>query len=347
MKQLTVITFLIFIGFISCKTNNNEVLIRGKVIGDLPATILYTVPVNGICDWGITKSINTDSLGNFKISIKVDKPSFIVVLAKGSMSFESSPTIVAEPGETYDLTIDISSKEQPFILKSNNITLQEFYNDLSQINPKTCVYNFNRETSDMSGIKRDLSSLKQEEISKLNKLAEEDKISNDISNLIKADREVYYSTAFSTIASINTNKFIRQGTSVPDSISKFWEESNALVSLTNMNILRTKNLYDFLDLCYWHNIHNSITYSKFSKLRSEYRKKGTEHTYKLELANKFFEGEILEYFTVRYIIHNSKRKKEKEFITIIEKFKENYPNSLFNEFLEPVSKGILDNQNIE
>lgn len=347
MRQTIFITILILISLTSCKTKNNEVLIRGKIIGELPAEILYTVPINGICDWGITNNINTDSLGNFKISFNVDKPSFIIVLAKGSMAFETSPTIVVEPGETYELTIDLTSKEQPFAIEGNNNILQEFYNNLSQINPKTCFFNFERKPSDMSGIKRDLSSLKQEENLKLNKLVEEGKINTDIFNLIKSDREVYYGTALSTIASMNTINFVRQGTSVPDSINKFWEESNALVSLTNINILRTKNLYDFLDLYYWYKIYHSITYSEFSKLRSENREKGLEHTYKLELASKFFEGEILEYFTVKYIIHNSKRKKEKEFITIINKFNETYPNSLFIEFLEPVSKEILNNQNIE
>ena len=141
MRQTIFITILILISITSCKTKNNEVLIRGKIMGEMPAKILYTNPINGICDWGITNSINTDSLGNFEISFKVDKPTFIIVLAKGHMRFETSPTIVVEPGETYDLTLHLNSKEQPFIIKSNNNTLQEFYNELSQINPKTCVYN--------------------------------------------------------------------------------------------------------------------------------------------------------------------------------------------------------------
>ncbi|MGM0377377.1 MAG: hypothetical protein ACQEQ0_11415 [Bacteroidota bacterium] len=345
MKQTIFITFLILVSLISCKTKNNEVLIRGKIIGEPPAEILYTAPINGICDWGITNSINPDSIGNFEIAFNIDKPSFIIVLVKGSMSFEKSPTIVAEPGEKYELTIDLTSEEQPFIIEGKNKTLQEFYNNLSQINPKTCFFNFKREPSDMSGIKRDLSTLKKEENLKLNKLRDEDKINAIIFDLIKSDREVYYGTALSTIASMNTTKFIRQGISIPDSISKFWEEGIALAPLTNENILRTKNLYDFLDLYYWHNVYNTITYSKFSENRSEYREKGLEHTYKLELANEIFNGEILEYFTVRYIIQNSRRKKEKEFVTIIDKFNETYPNSLLSKYLEPVKKVILENNN--
>ncbi|WP_299581492.1 hypothetical protein [uncultured Sunxiuqinia sp.] len=342
MKQSISIAILVLVSLISCKTKNKEVLIRGQIIGEQPVEIIYTAPTNGICDWAITNSIDTDSLGKFEISFSIDKPSFVVVLAKGFMAFEQSPTIVAEPGETYDLTIDLTSKEQQFVIEGSNNTIQDFYNNLSQANPKTCFFNFKREPADMTGIKKDLFALRQGENLKLNELLEEGKINTEVFNLIKTDRDVYYGTALSTIASMNTAKYIREGASIPDSVSKYWEDANALVSLTNEDIPRTKNLYDFLDLYYWYNIYNSITYSEFSETRAEYREKGLEHTYRLGLANKFFEGENLEYFTVRYIIQNSRRKKENEFIEIIEKFHEAYPANLFSTYLEPVKKVILE-----
>ncbi|SFF55751.1 hypothetical protein [Sunxiuqinia elliptica] len=340
MKQTVLITFLILIGFTLCRAESNDVLIKGKVLGDLPAEILYTAPIRGICDWGITNATHTDSLGNFNIHFQTENPSFVIVLVKGSMAFETSPTIVAEPGETYELTIDLITKEKPFAIKCSNNTIHQFYNNLLQANPRTCLYNFSRETSDMSGIKSDLLSLKRDELSKLNNFLREGTISKEVFNLIKSDREVYYGTALSTIASMNTGEFMRQNSAVPDSISKFWEEAVALVPMSSKNILGTKNLYDFLDLYYWKRTYDSIPYSDFSKLRSEYREKGLEHTYKLELASQFFNDEVLEYYMARYVIAKSRRKGENEFVTIIDKFNETYADSPFSKYLEPIKKVI-------
>ena len=106
--------------------------------------------------------------------------------------------------------------------------------------------------------------------------------------------------------------------------------------------MKTNYTYDYIYLYFWYQIFTKVTYEEFSKTRNEFRKEGLGHTYTIDLASTLLKDDILEYFTAKYIISSWKRKKEKEFVTIIEKFKNDYPNSLFSEYLEPVKKEILE-----
>lgn len=46
---LTILAIGVLFG---CNQGNKEIIINGEFIGDIPAEIHYTVPVNGNCFWG-------------------------------------------------------------------------------------------------------------------------------------------------------------------------------------------------------------------------------------------------------------------------------------------------------
>lgn len=343
MTQKLILASLILITLISCKTNQKETLITGKVIGELPTEIIYTNPINGICDWGYTQSVETDSLGNFRINLKIDNPVFIKFLVMGSSITEfDCPIIIAEAGKSYDLTIDTNKKENQYRFKGEIKNVQDYYNNLSRINPRSCVYSFGKDISDMTGLRTDLKEQKQKEISEITAFYENGEISEPVYQLLKLDREVYYGIALSTLASINNVNFINNKTEVPDLVFDIWKEANSMISQENQNILGANNIYDFLYLKFWYYIYTEIKYDNFEKTRGKFREENKGQTYTLDIANELFENEILEFFTAQYIISNSRRIKQKkgdnEFPSIIDKFKENYPNSLYNVALESVKE---------
>jgi hypothetical protein len=70
MKKLIFIP--LFIILTACEEKSNLVKITGKVIGEIPDKIHYTVPVNETAfDYGFTDSVQPDSLGNFSIEARI------------------------------------------------------------------------------------------------------------------------------------------------------------------------------------------------------------------------------------------------------------------------------------
>jgi hypothetical protein len=252
MTQKLILSVLILINLISCKTNPEVTSITGKVIGELPAEIIYTNPINGVCDLNFSQSVITDSLGNFNIYLNIDNPVFIKLFAKSRSTYqESEPIIIAESGKKYELNIDLYNKEHPYSIEGENGEIQNFYNRLSRVNPRSCVYSFGKDISDMPGLRTDLKEHKQKEISAITAFYENGEITEQVYQLLKLDREVYYGVALSTLASINNVNFVSNKTEVPNLVFDIWKEANSTVSLNNQNILSANNIYDFLYLQFW------------------------------------------------------------------------------------------------
>ena len=339
MTQKLILTFLILINLISCKTNPKETLITGTVIGELPAEIIYTNPINGICDFYFSQSVETDSSGNFSIILNIDTPVFVKLIAQNNTGYqESEPIIIAESGKKYELIIDLNKKEHPYFFKGEQENLQNFYNSLSRIPPNSCLYSFDKDISDMTGLRADIIKQKQKEISAITKFYEDGEITEQVYNLIKADREIYYGNALTMLASLNNRHFMSEKAEVPKLVFDIWEEAISYIPTNKKDILRITNIYDYLYNKFWYHIYSKIKYENFEETRSEFRSDGKEHTYTLSIANELYANEILEFFTAQYIILNStrirKNEGDKEFLGIIEKFKENYPSSVYIESLE-------------
>lgn len=336
--KLQKILFAIFISILfGCSEKNNEVIITVKTIGKTPGEILYTVPVNGNCNWHFKESVKPDSFGDFLISTTIYKPSFIQLFING---LEDYLTLIIEPGRNYELIFDLNSKEKVFKINSNLGKLQDYYNSLSKINPRSCLYSFNNDISNISEIKQDLNENKQKEISVFKEFYQNGDISEDLFELLKLDREVYYSTAQGVLASINNLTISREGIVVPDEIFDTWGEAVLSIPLTNPNILRANFVYDYLDMYFWYKVYTTLNVEKFIKTRSEFRKQGLSHTYTIDLAKGFFTDDILEFYIVEYIFFQLSLKiHEKEFISIMAQFKLDYPNSVYTQYLEsPINK---------
>ena len=101
----TFITLIILSLFYSLNLRS-EVTITGKITGKNPTEVKYTVPINGVCYWGFSESVKSDSVGNFQIKMKADKPAFVSI----SVSGEDLNKIVIEPGVKYKVAIDMANK---------------------------------------------------------------------------------------------------------------------------------------------------------------------------------------------------------------------------------------------
>lgn len=60
----------------ACTKNENEVTIKGNIIGEIPEYLKHSEPVNGICLGFFHKEIQIDSTGYFEFKINTAKPVF-------------------------------------------------------------------------------------------------------------------------------------------------------------------------------------------------------------------------------------------------------------------------------
>ena len=77
MKLYQLILLVLTTGFISCQKGHNKTTITGKIVGEIPEIIEYTIPLNGISFFGFEDSVQPDSSGNFQIELEIEKPCFI------------------------------------------------------------------------------------------------------------------------------------------------------------------------------------------------------------------------------------------------------------------------------
>jgi hypothetical protein len=315
---------------ISCAGNNNEVVIWGQVMGELPQKLGHTVPVNGTCFHFFNNEIESDSLRRFEIITQIDKPSFINFL------FSDSPSLIVEPGKKYDIILDINPIKGYCNLKGETGKVQAFYNNQMHTNPRSCLFNFSEDLSQYNIIQKKLQSELEREIAQFKEFYNDGYLTEDVLELLKSDRNVYYSVAQATLASINHSQYRRAGKEVPNEIFDLWAEAVLRIPLTNPYLINAVNAWDYLDYYFWYNVYNSFDFDEFVKIRNQKRSQGLIHNHNIELAKKYFDNEILEYYLAIYFIHPiNSREFENDLSSNLEQFKIDYPNSLYLPFLEP------------
>ncbi|MGE0076371.1 MAG: hypothetical protein AB7S48_00775 [Bacteroidales bacterium] len=327
MKQLLFI-YLTFISYY-CLGQNNEVVIKGKIKGTVPEKIGYSIPVQGKYFWNFAKYIQPDSLGCFQISFKIEYPCFVNIYKT-----EANPSIIVEPNKTYEIEIDQNSHEVNII--SSIKTIQEFYSGLLRLNPRACDNPISSDTSDINIIIVKLNRKLQEEISNFSNSYSKNEITEEIYELLKLDREVYYKSAQATLAAKN---YIKTKNDKVGSKKMLELMGNTVqsISLTNPYFLRANYAYDFISLYIEYNSFNMLYNKEYSetyhKISNDYLQKDLRHHRDLYLAEQFLTGEILEFYKASYLHLNSFRD-SKEILSLLEKFQIDYPESIYHSFLE-------------
>lgn len=104
----------------------------------------------------------------------------------------------------------------------------------------------------------------------------------------------------------------------------------------NYPAIPTTFSFDFLDMFLWYKVYSTYELEEFRKLRIDLKERDKSHSHNLELASQFFENrKVLEFYSAGYIHINSFRD-SKDLVLNYEKFKNDYPESEYNEFLNSV-----------
>lgn len=343
MKQYFRLLFLLLLPLYSIgQIKKDQIEIIGKITGKLPDIIEYTLPINGIDYFGFTDSVQPDAAGNFKISLPLEKTSFIDL----SNKYQSFGTLIAEPGMIYKVYINTEAKENRFRVASKNEKGQLLYNQIPTRNMIVGGH-FESETKEYlkdsipSEIEQKIKKSKETELEGFKKLLEDKTISKNFYNLVQTDRDYFYKGIQGSVAFINLlNLPYKENKLSKTQYKELWSAIFQSNPVTNPALLSSP--------WFFHYVENYLRYMALIveetdlATLSEFNKQGLIHTHNIDNAKKHLSSAQLEYYFAAYIYFEAINKNyEKELITLFEAFKKQYPSSAYTHFLEPVIIPIL------
>ncbi len=337
MKPHQLILTILLIGLLGCQSSKNKILINGKIIGDIPEKVDYTSPINGICNWWFTKSVQPDSLGNFQINIDSDQTIFI----KLRTSNKTQGTLIVEPGETYDVRFDLNNKEKVFYVTDKSSVLQETYNKLP--NPEHIQIGAGEFMRDSvaSTIKKTIEQRKTDEIGQFEKLLSDKIISSKVLELVKTDRNCYYDAVLSTVAWLKCHMTMQGREKVfADEFDNLWKGTFEQPLLSNPEIVKSP-WFNFYAECYIYfkeYVNGNFTKEKLEALRESKQTK----IYRVNKAKEYLNPEVCEDYIANYLYEECFQKEyEKELIGLFENFKADYPKSEYIQYISPLIDEIV------
>ena len=322
----------LFIILTACGENDNLVRITGKVIGEIPSEIYYTVPVNETAfDYGFTDSVELDSLGNFSIETHINNPSFIQIF------FGNKPSVIAEPGKNY--TLIMSKNENNHYLTDfmgHNAELNKIYNSFEHNNPAYCSW-----LNEMPKTQETLNSMDErylKELKILDSIANIHDFNPFTMELIRRDRKLYNSFAKSKIGGSLFTQYLFQDNIFHEEAYQMWQSGISSYPEINKDIIHLNFAHDFLHDYFWFNIYSTIELKEFRKINDEYKAKNRMYSYRIELAREYFQDDLLEFFIATYICFFSRIVPDNpdDFLNIMQIFREEFPDSNYQQFIDPI-----------
>jgi len=337
MKLHLLIFTILITGLLSCQNKTETIIIKGEINGDIPEKIRYTLPINGVCDLAFSESVQPDPLGNFTIKLNIEEPSFVKIFVPQ----KAYGTLLVEKGMNYEVNFDLKQKEKQFNVLGDNSKGQNIYNSFPNSGCNSGARAFFNDSVAFE-IQSKLKALKSKDMALFKALLSQGEISEDFYRLVKLDRDCYYAVIQGTVALIKKfeDKTRNKGVYTSD-FQKMWEESFVATSPTNYTLTRSQWYFSLLD--------NFIMFKEYTldsfdfKALRELSKAGLMHTHKIKESKKCVDADLLEYYMASYIYLESSRKKyEKELITLFNEFKNEFPKSKYTTYVEPLVVPIVE-----
>lgn len=338
MKQIRFIYAILILSFLCFENVKGQITVTGKITGDIPETVGYSIPIKGIVYGGFKGSVKTDSIGNFQIKLQPEKTSFIIVMIPGRLTSK----MIVEPGQQYNISIELNNDNHSFKVLGANAEGQNLYASLP--NPSFIsieTQKFKNDTS-IKSITEKIANLKDNEISKFKALLDNKEISQAFFDLVRSDRDCYYAVLSSAIPlakfyETNPEKL----NEFPSDMKQFWDNVFSDYPISRIDLMGSSFWFEYAK--------NYVRYKEFTqkdfnvqKLK-EYYEKGLIHTHNIQESKKYISDPMLEYYQAAYIyIESLQLKYEKELMSIFAEFKKDWPESEFIEYLEPMINPIME-----
>lgn len=315
-----------------------EVLITGKVNVATIKEVSYTIPHRGVFHWGVRESSPVDAQGNFQIKIPCEQTSTVTI----GGADQTKKTFIVSPGDHLTLNLGSEKDEDFFEAKGTNEEGQKLFRALPY--PGFIEIAARRYLKDtiISETKSKIAAEKAKDLEPFSALLKAQKITPAFYGLVKADRDCYYAAlqaqlVWSKLKEVDLDKI----KSFSAAHQSWFAETLREYPINSKSLIRS---------FWWEEYANifqgvSILLDKdFDPKQNEERYKNeSDHTIKMKDASKCFSGEFLEYFQFSYLYHTCDQNNyEKELIALFDQFKNQYPQSPFSKYLQPLVEPIVE-----
>jgi thiol-disulfide isomerase/thioredoxin len=338
MKSFQVIFMILLAGLSACHVSNDTIIIQGEIIGDIPDKVEYTHPVSGVCNWWFTKSVLPDSLGKFQLVVASKEAVFIKIRTSGSQK----GTLIAEPGNIYQVLFNLKDKQNVFSVNGKGSEIQQTcqkFPDPEHI--QVGAREFLRD-SIAPRVKETIDQRRTAEIIEIEKLLSEKVISPEVSRLVITDRNCYYDALLATIAWIRNLRAIQgRGEMFTLDYANLWKETFRQPLVSNPEIVKSPWFPYYAEsyIYFREYVNGNFTKERLEELREANQVK----TYHVDKAKEYLPSRICADYLANYLYQESFQKKfEKELIGLFNDFKTNYPESGYIPYISPLVDEISE-----
>jgi thiol-disulfide isomerase/thioredoxin len=342
MKRINFITILLAILIVTGCGENKKTVITGSFTGrpDLK-TIVYTAPLSGTNYGWFSDTLHVDETGNFELKFTINQPSFIKIWNPGTYI---KAKILIEPGNNYHIEMNILKKNVK--ISGANEKGQMLYTSLPDppfIEEEAKRLKLLQDTSLVS-IHAKIEELKQSDLPKFKELLDNKEISQSFFDLIKIDRDCYYTALEARISIIKSYKMLETKQFVLPS------GENVLDNLTKIYAQYPPDSEQSIFSSFWpeyaeYYINDYKVYIRddfdMQKINDLYTN-GMIHAFLINESKNCLTGKALEFFQATYLYGAGLRTDhEKELIPLFEQFEKDYPNSEYAKYIKPKIEEIV------
>lgn len=335
LLEFNLLLLLILVG--SCKEKTSEVIIKGKVKGDIPYAIAHTAPINQAAYTPFKEVIIPDSLGNFKIKIPIEKAAFVKIMIHKEDGFQQiiNATLVVEPGKHYVVNFDLNKKDKTVDILGFNKVAQKQLNALE--NPDHIQIGASPFLKDSiaKNIASKIDSLKNIDISKFEEFYKNNSISKEFFDLVKLDRDYYYTALKGTVGFVKFLMNERTEGLFNDEIKTMWESCFKNNLLTRPDFQNTAWGYAFAENYLYYKGYEEVGFDA-EKFRATLDNL-PRITNRINQVNSLLPKGRHEFYKASFLFGNLIQKDyEEELITVFNEFNKEFPNSNYKKHLLPL-----------
>ena len=336
MRPIIITALISIVALVSCRSKK-EIIITGEIEGSFTGKVEYTDPVNGVCNWWFVDSVLPDSSGRFTITFEADDPLFI----KLRTSYDRQAAIIAEPGKTYKVRLNPSGNNNFQIVEWPRAELHEAFNKLpSPEHIQVGAAEFIRDTS-ATALRETIRSRQQQDLAEFEKLLAGKAINRKVFDLVKADRECYYSALLTTVAWIKYNMSINGVSGAFDEdFDRVWREEFAMPLFSDPALVRSPWFSFYAESYIYYNeyINGNFTKEKLAAIDPEEIK-----SYRVTRAKEYLPPGLCSDYLADYLYAEAfQRNYEKELIGLYDDFKATWPGSGYIRHIGPLVEEISE-----
>ena len=305
--------------------------------------VSYTIPHRGIFHWWIKASTPVDEQGNFQIKIPCEQTSIVAI----GGADQTKKTFIVSPGDHFTLNLGSEKDEDFFEAKGPNEEGQKLFQALPYpILIQIAARKYLKDTV-ISEIKSKIAAQKAKDLEPFSALLKAQKITPAFYGLVKADRDCYYAAlqaqlVWSKLQGIDLDKI----KTFSPAHKAWFAETLREYPINSKSLIRSFWWQEYANI--FQGVSILLDKDFDPKQHEERYKNETDHTLKMKDASKCFSGEFLEYFQFSYLYDACSQKEyEKELIALFNQFKQQYPQSFFTKYLQPLVDPIVEYHQVQ